>query len=338
MTGVTLTDVAQRAGVSTPTASRVLRGVATVDQQLKEKVLLAASELGYQPNRLARSLRERRTGIIGFLNVGSTAKFHTVLAQGIYDAGLENGYAVVTGMSDTTDRQQSYAQIFAGFQVDGIIVVPTSQSDPAIDRIAKHIPVVEVDRSASSVSRHSVLLDNQHAMEMAVDHLVELGHRHIALLYGVEQVNTELERVEGYLCALRKHGLPRREALMLGDDFSEAGGMRSTAKLLDSGVPVTAVLTTTNEMLAGAVQVLREREINVPEQLSLIGMDDTRWVRLMTPPVTVVEQPAYDMGKKAMELLLAAIDEKAGQHPAEIRFAPRLIVRSSTSPPPFDSL
>lgn len=269
MTGATLTDVAQRAGVSTPTASRVLRGVSSVDQELKEKVLLAASELGYQPNRLARSLRERKTGIIGYMSAGSTAKFHTVLAQGIYDAGLENGYAVVTGMSNTADRQQSYGQIFAGFQVDGLIVVPTSQTDPAIERIAGHLPVVEVDRSASSFSRHRVLLDNQHAMEMAVDHLVELGHRHIALLYGLEQVSTEQERLEGYLRALRKHGLPRRNDLLLGDDFSEEGGMRATAKLLDSGLPVTAILTTTNEMLAGVVQVLRERGISVPEALSL---------------------------------------------------------------------
>ena len=247
----TLTDVARRAGVSVPTASRVMRGVDSVDHLLKEKVLRAASELGYQPNRLARSLRERKTYILGYMSAGSTAHFHTVLAEGVHDAGLKHGYAVVTGMSNTTERQQNYAQIFAGFQVDGLIVVPTTPHNPEINRIGAQLPIVEVDRSSSEVNRHAVLLDNRRAMQLAVDHLVDLGHTQIALLHGTLSVSTEKERYEGFRDALSQRGLEPVPGLLVEDDFVEAGGKRAMNRLLDGPQPLTAVVTTTNEMLAG---------------------------------------------------------------------------------------
>lgn len=329
----TLTDVARRAGVSVPTASRVMRGVDSVDHLLKEKVLQAASELGYQPNRLARSLRERKTYILGYMSAGSTAHFHTVLAEGVHDAGLKHGYAVVTGMSNTTERQQNYAQIFAGFQVDGLIVVPTTPHNPEINRIGAQLPIVEVDRSSSEVNRHAVLLDNRRAMQLAVDHLVDLGHTQIALLHGTLSVSTEKERYEGFRDALSQRGLEPVPELLVEDDFVEAGGKRAMNRLLDGSQPLTAVVTTTNEMLAGAVQVLRERQIDISEQLSIVGMDDTRWTRLITPPLTVIAQPAYEMGFQAVELLVAMIEGRSNQFPMEIRCIPQLIHRASTGPP-----
>lgn len=329
----TLTDVARRAGVSVPTASRVMRGVDSVDHLLKEKVLRAASELGYQPNRLARSLRERKTYILGYMSAGSTAHFHTVLAEGVHDAGLKHGYAVVTGMSNTTERQQNYAQIFAGFQVDGLIVVPTTPHNPEINRIGAQLPIVEVDRSSSEVNRHAVLLDNRRAMQLAVDHLVNLGHTQIALLHGTLSVSTEKERYEGFRDALSQRGLEPVPGLLVEDDFVEAGGKRAMNRLLDGPQPLTAVVTTTNEMLAGAVQVLRERQIDISEQLSIVGMDDTRWTRLITPPLTVIAQPAYEMGFQAVELLVAMIEGRSSQFPMEIRCTPQLIHRASTGPP-----
>ncbi|MBB5378079.1 LacI family transcriptional regulator [Deinococcus metalli] len=330
-----LSDVAHHAGVSVPTVSRVLRGVPNVAPELKAKVEHSVTVLGYRPNRLAKSLREQRTNIIGYLTAGTVATFHNILAQGIQDAAIEQGYAVITGHGSSVEREIMYAQIFEGYQVDGLIVVPSSDTDPYLEVVSGYLPVVEVDRTIGSFSCHAVLLDNRGAIGQAVDHLVELGHRNIGLIYGDAPVSTEVERREGFLERLAVHGLPVNPAHLASDVFSEDGGVRAATHLLTQKSPPTALITTTNEMLAGAVQAIRHLGLRLPHDVSLIGMDDTRWARLMDPPLTVIAQPAYDMGYKAGQLLIKALDDSAA-HPAEPRvqrLSAQLIVRSSTAPP-----
>lgn len=332
---VKLSDVAHHAGVSVPTVSRVLRGVPNVAPELKAKVEHSASTLGYRPNRLAKSLREQRTNIIGYLTAGTTATFHNILAEGVQDAALERGYAVITGHGISVEREITYAQIFESYHVDGLIVVPTSDSDPYLESLAKHIPIVEVDRTLGSFSRHAVLLDNRGAIAQAVDHLVQLGHHDIGLIYGDAPVSTEVERRQGFLESLGAHGLPINPARLVSDVFSEDGGVRAATHLLTQDTPPTALITTTNEMLAGAVQAIRRLGLRLPHDVSLIGMDDTRWARLMDPPLTVIAQPAYNMGYQAGQLLIQTLDDSA-ERPADSRvhrLSAQLIVRSSTARP-----
>ena len=332
---VKLSDVARHAGVSVPTVSRVLRGVSNVAPELKERVERSVADLGYQPNRLAKGLREQRTNIIGYLTAGATANFHHILAQGIQNAALDHGYAVITGHGNTLEREMTYARIFESYHVDGLIVVPSSDSDPYLESLSQHMPIVEVDRTSGVYSRHSVLLDNAGAIGDAVDHLARLGHRAIALIYGNAPVSTETERRQGFLNRMAYHGLPVQFGQMVSDEFSEAGGLRAAHALLGSGLPLSAVVVTTNEMLAGTVQAVRSRGLRLPHDLSLIGMDDTRWARLMEPPLTVMAQPAYDMGYQAAQLLIAALQqpEQAAQTPRLRRLSAQLIVRSSTAAP-----
>jgi DNA-binding LacI/PurR family transcriptional regulator len=330
-----LSDVAQHAGVSVTTVSRVLRGASNVAPELKERIEHSVAHLGYQPNRLAKGLREQRTNIIGYLTAGTTASFHHILAQGIQNAALDSGYAVITGHATTLEREMTYAQIFESYHVDGLIVVPSSDSDPYLEALAQHIPLVEVDRTSGSYSRHTVLLDNHAALADAVDHLAHLGHRSIALIYGNAPVSTETERKEGFLDRMTQLGLPVHAAHLVSDEFSEAGGLRAAQALFSSGVACTALIVTTNEMLAGTVQAIRARGLSLPHDLSLIGMDDTRWARLMEPPLTVIAQPAYEMGYQAAELLIASLNQPQQETapPRVRRLTAQLIVRSSTSSP-----
>lgn len=332
---VKLSDVAQHAGVSVPTVSRVLRGVPNVAPELRERVQRSVGELGYQPNRLAKSLREQRTGIIGYLSAGSVATFHNILAQGLQNAALDHGYAVITGHGSTLEREMTYAKIFESYHVDGLVVIPSSNSDPYLEELAQHIPIVEVDRTFGAYSRHTVLLDNRTAIADAVDHLVELGHRHIGFIYGNAPISTETERKQGFLERMEHHGLPVRPEQLISDEFSEQGGLRAAQQLLDSSVPLSAVIVTTNEMLAGVVQAVRSRDLSIPHDLSLIGMDDTRWARMMEPPLTVIAQPAYEMGYEAGRLMIRSIENPEHEEvaPRVQRLPARLIVRHSTARP-----
>lgn len=332
---IKLSDVAQHAGVSVPTVSRVLRGVPNVATELKERVLQSAGVLGYQPNRLAKSLREQRTGIIGYLSAGDIATFHHILAQGIQNAALDHNYAVVTGHGSTLEREITYAKIFRGYHVDGLVVIPSSNNDPYLEELAQNIPIVEVDRTFGAYSRHTVLLDNCAALAEAVDHLVELGHRHIGLIYGNAPVSTEVERKQGFLERMAHYGLSVRPELLISDEFAEEGGLRAANRLLDSDGPVSAAIVTTNEMLAGVVQAVRSRNLSIPYDISLIGMDDTRWVQMMEPALTVIAQPAYEMGYEAGRLLIQSIAHQDHDEitPRVRRLSARLIVRHSTAPP-----
>ncbi|AZI44345.1 LacI family transcriptional regulator [Deinococcus psychrotolerans] len=332
---IKLSDVAHHAGVSVPTVSRVLRGVPNVAPELKARVDQSVTILGYRPNRLAKSLREQRTNIIGYLSAGNTATFHNILAQGIQDAALERGYAVITGHGSSLEREIMYAQIFEGYHVDGLIVIPSSDSDPYLESLSRQMPIVEVDRTLGDFSRYAVLLDNRNAIAQAVDHLVQLGHSDIGLIYGDAPVSTEVERHAGFLESLAAHGLPINPGRLVSDVFSEAGGMRATTFLLTQDTPPTALIVTTNEMLAGAVQAIRLLGLRLPNDVSLIGMDDARWTRLMEPPLTVIVQPAYNMGYQAGQLLIQTLDDSA-ELPAGSRvhrLSAQLIVRSSTAPP-----
>ncbi|MER3483002.1 MAG: LacI family transcriptional regulator [Meiothermus sp.] len=330
----TLSDVASRAGVSLSTASRALNGLSTVDPELRERVLEAAKALRYRPNQVARSLREQRTRIIAHVTAGITASFHATLAQGVQDAAFNRGYTMILGNTGIgLDGEIRYLQVFEDYKVDGMVVVPVSNVDPYLERLSERLPIVEVDRSFGSYSKSTILLDNAGAILEATEHLVALGHRRIGLIYGIEPVNTEVERSEGFVKALQAHGLEPDPDWMVRDHYTEEGGFRAGRRLLGSSRGVTAVIVTTNEALAGLVRAARSLELTIPTDLSVIGMDDARWTQLMEPPLTVIEQPAYDMGYEAANVLLDYLEHGRIRGPRVRRMPAKLILRKSTAVP-----
>ncbi|GEM45549.1 LacI family DNA-binding transcriptional regulator [Deinococcus cellulosilyticus] len=333
---VRLADVARHAGVSIPTVSRILNGVQTVAPELRERVMKSVEELGYQPNRMAKSLREQRTGILAHLTAGLNANFHATLARGVQDAAFDLGYTMILGSSHHLENGQSqltYAKLFDSYRVDGMVVVPSSTPDPYLETLSSRIPIIEVDRTVGEYSRHAVLLNNAEVMGEAVRHLISLGHRNIALLYGIELVSTEVERYQGFMRAMKEGGVPVDPRFLISDDFTEEGGHRAFQRLVGSGLPVTAVVVTTNEMLAGVVGAARQLGVRIPEDISLIGMDDERWVRMMSPALTVMAQTPYEMGYEACRLLIQCVEGQPGNTPWLHRIPGQLVVRESTAPP-----
>ncbi|WP_276956070.1 LacI family DNA-binding transcriptional regulator [Allomeiothermus silvanus] len=330
----TLTDVAARARVSLSTASRALNGLSTVDPELRARVVEAARELGYRPNQVAKSLRQQKTRIIAHVTAGITASFHATLAQGVQDAAFNRGYTMILGNTGTGLADEvRYLQVFEDYKVDGMVVVPVSNMDPYLEHLSTRIPIVEVDRTFGNYSKSAVLLDNEGAIREATEHLLALGHRRIGLIYGLEPVNTEIERKEGFVKTLEQHGIPIDSRCLVRDHYTEEGGYRAGRLLLSSEARVTAVIVTTNEALAGLVRAARSLELSIPGDISVIGMDDARWTQLMEPPLTVIEQPAYDMGYEAANILLDYLEYGKIGEPRVRRLPARLILRKSTAVP-----
>jgi LacI family transcriptional regulator/LacI family repressor for deo operon, udp, cdd, tsx, nupC, and nupG len=214
--------------------------------------------------------------------------------------------------------------------VDGIVLPPFDDTDAGVvETVKTGIPVVCVDRSHGSVKTDLVEVDNYHGAFEAVRHLIERGHRSIALIEGRTHVSTSRERRRGYLDALAAEGIAPRKDLMRAGDFKQESGRVLTNELLELRKPPTALFVCNNLMTVGALGALHQRKVRVPAEIALVGFDDLPWAEALDPPPTVVRQPAYEVGRQAMELLLKRIMEP--DRPAvTVRLQPELVVRKST--------
>jgi LacI family transcriptional regulator/LacI family repressor for deo operon, udp, cdd, tsx, nupC, and nupG len=214
--------------------------------------------------------------------------------------------------------------------VDGIVLPPFDETDAAVIEMVKTgLPVVCVDRALTKVTTDLVEVDNYRGAFEGVTHLIAKGHRNIGLIEGRIQVSTSRERRRGYVDALAAAGLPLRKDLIRGGDFKQESGRVLAGELLDLKKPPTALFVCNNLMTVGALAAARQRGLRVPKEIALVGFDDLPWAEALDPPLTVVRQPAYEVGKQAMELLLKRIIEPA-RPPVTMRLLPELVVRRST--------
>lgn len=332
----TLKDVATRARVSESTVSRALSRPDKVATPTRARVLRAAEELGYQPNQMARSLKTRRSQLVGLILADLMNEFHARIAEGVQDVAHAHGLSVMlTSTREDAEREEAFLQELQRHRFRGLIIVPTRHT-PAHPRHYGAEAVVEVDRASGLCGVDVVLADNVEPSTDAVLHFAAQGHRRIATVCGRSAVTTGRERLEGYRRGMDRAGLPVDEAWIApAERHDETDGRRAAARLLALPDPrrPTAVFAFNNEVTAGVLAAAREHGLEVPRDLSVIGFDDSRWARLMTPRLTVVAQPAYQMGRLAAERLVARLDGAThqGRH---TRLPTRLIVRDSTAPPP----
>ncbi len=298
------------------------------------RVLQVVEELGFRPNQLARSLRQRATRTVGLIITDILNLFHATVAKGVQDSAFRHGYNLILGNTDEDPgREKTYLDTFISYQLQGLVIVPTARTRVHLRSIG-HVPVVEVDRTSGYPNAHAVLVDNIKGTLEAIGYLVRLGHRRIGTIAGKSEVTTGAERLEGYMQAMRDAELAIDPRWVVHSDHREDGGYRAARGLLDlpAGLRPTALFIVNNEAAAGAVRATRELGFRIPEDISLVSFDDARWAQLMDPPLTVVEQPAYEMGLRAGEMLFQSI-ETGGESQAILRLAPRLIVRGSTAAP-----
>ncbi|QGP93237.1 Catabolite control protein A [Neomoorella glycerini] len=328
----TIKDVAARAGVSTATVSRVLNGE-KVKEETEKKVLAAIEALGYRPNQIARSLKTQKTQTIGFV-VPDFGPFFMQVAEVVEDILNGYGYSLVVCNSDENpDREKDRVRMLAEKKVDGLLVVPTSDTAQHLIEIQEEgTPIVLVDRMVKDMQIDCVLVDNVNGAYQAVEHLVTLGYRRIGLINGRLEVTTGEERYRGFLRVFEDYNLPVDESLIYTGDFSTESGYELMKELMSLPEPPPAVFVANYYMTIGAMMAINELGIKVPRDLALVGFDDMELTKLANPPLTAVVQPMQEMGEKAAALIYKRVSGDNSGFPQMYRLKPELVIRHSTSP------
>lgn len=308
----TIRDVAQHAGVSPATVSRVLNGDRRVSHPMRNRVSGAVEELGYRPNRIARNLRRQKSETIGVVVSDIENPHFTRAVRAIEDAAYTRGYRVVLCNTDeTADKQRAYLEVLAAEQVVGVILAPADPADPTISELLDmNIPIVAFDRSVNDERADGVVADNVQAAHLATEHLLALGRRHVGFIAGRSEIQTGAERLRGYEEVMRRRGLRP----VTGDgEFRLESARRATRQVLHEHPDLDGLVVANNLMAIGALQALRDAGKRIPEDIALVGVDDPPWAELIGPPMTTLAQPTQQMATGAFDLLVDGIMERRSQ-------------------------
>jgi LacI family transcriptional regulator len=325
----TIADVAQAAGVSVATVSRVLSGSGRVSPARAERVRAAAATLGYQPSGPARALRRQRTMVWAAIIADIENPFFTSMVRGIEDVAVAEQHRLVLCNSDEDlDKEAAYVDIAIGERVAGVVIAVASTTESALEPLlARNIPVVAVDRRPQQVGIDSVMVDDRAGAEQATSHLLSGGARRVGCITGPTRISTAGNRLAGYKDALRAHSVRAEPALVQRGDFRQEGGYRAARVLLDSRSRPDALFVANNLMTLGALQAIREAGLRIPDDIAIVGFDDAPWTTLLNPQLSVVAQPTYEIGRQAARLLATASADLPARH---LTLAPTLIVRDSS--------
>lgn len=302
---VTLDMVAQAAGVSPSTVSRILNGTASVSEAKKQAVDRAIERLGFRPNPVARGLAGGRTLSIGVVTQTISSPFYGEAVHGIEDQLEAAGYIpiFVSGHWQEAEERKAMEALLAR-RVDGLIVLAGRMPNRALKAVAKRVPMVVVGRELRGPGVYSLSFDNRLGGMMAVQHLIECGHTRIAYIAGERHHDDALDREAGYRAALAQAGIDFDPALVMPGDYTESGGLLAVNRLLDARVPFTAIFAANDQTAIGAALGLYRRNVRVPDDVSLVGFDDLAPARFTIPPLTTVRQPVYEMGFMAAGAML----------------------------------
>jgi LacI family transcriptional regulator len=329
----TIHDVAARAGVSISTVSRALNGKTSVDPALSARVRDAAAELGYQPNRVARNLRRQSTAVWALIISDIENPFFTSIARGVEDVAEAVDRSVVLCNSDEDVRKEErYLQVALAERVAGVVLSPTS-SDVDVSPLIKHrIPVVVIDRPVTTAHIDTVLVNTRLAARQATAHLIEGGYHRVACITGPRRVYTAEDRLAGYIDALRAAGRRVVTGMVRYADFKVGGG-RSAAESLFAATPRPDGLFIANNLMAlGALETLETLGLRVGSDVGVVTFDDAHWTRLVNPPISVVTQPAYQIGEVAGRLLADRVTDGT-RAVSTITLDAELVIRGSSTGP-----
>ena len=327
---VTLLDVARHAGVSAATVSRVLAQKPDVREATRQRVLASVEALGYQPNRVARSLRVRRSSIIGLIISDIENPFFTSLVRAVEDVAYEHKYAVFLCNSDeNTDKETLYIDLMCAERVAGVVISPTRETNtPCHKLIEAGIPVVTVDRRVRDMEMDTVVVDNLGSSFELTEHLIQNGHTRIGAVFGPSETTTGKERKKGHVKALNAHGIPLSSDLVCSGPPKERAGYQFAKRVLTQPDPPTALYAGNNLLAVGIMRAINELQLRIPDDVALVSFDELDWMSLVQPSLTVIAQPTYKLGSTAARLLLTRIQD--GHCPVQsIVLKPNLRIRQS---------
>lgn len=333
----TIQDVAREAGVSPATVSNVLNGRwKQTSPATRERILEVAKRLNYRPNAMAAALRTRRTRTVAVVFTNILNPFYTAVLRGIQDEARRAGYTIVLANSDDSpELEREAVATFRAQQVDGLIITTTGENDQLLKTLPETgVPTVLVDRGDPDLALDTVRVDNISAARAAVEYLLRLGHRRVAIISGLTTgVPTRAGRVKGYQQALEAAGIALRPEYEQVCATSIENGWQAAQNLLDLPEPPTALFAANTFLALGALQLIREREIQVPRDLSFLIFDDPEWSRIANPPITAVAQPTHRLGALAFQLLEARLRRKRPDKTEDIVLPTSLHIRQSCSAP-----
>jgi DNA-binding LacI/PurR family transcriptional regulator len=329
---VNLEQIAKETKVSISTVSRALTQPHRVAVATRERVQMAALRLGYAPNQLARSLRQGDSKTIGLILSDIVVRFHSEVAKGVEDIAQTNGYStILCNSNEDGNREAQYLELLSGFRVGGVILEPTELNVASAEALVRAgVHVVEVDRISGASGVTAVLSDNIGGANSAAEHFLALGHREFGLILGNLAFTSSRERRDGFLQSLEKASIQLEPRRIQNCINNPSGGYRTTLELLRAAPQITALFIGNAQVMNGTLKAIRELGLRIPQDISVISFDDTDWAAFTDPALTVVAQPAYELGQTAANLIF---NPKKRKIEPVVRLPTQLIVRQSTATP-----
>lgn len=330
---VKIKDVADAAGVSTATVSRVLSNKPHVSAKVKKRVMAVVKELNYQPNRVAQNLRANTSRIIALIVADIENPFFQRVSRAVDDVAQELGYNVMLCNTDEDPvKEKKCLDLLRVEKVAGIIISPTKKGvDNFTETYSLDIPMVMIDRHVSNFDVDNVLIDNISSAHTVVTHLIEHGYRRIAGIFGANST-TGQERRDGFIKALKDKDITPIYDLIKYSDPREDDGFMTAMKLFQRSDRPEAIFTSNSLLASGIIRAVRKCKLNIPDDIAVASFDDTSWAQLIEPALTVIEQPTYEIGRTATEMLIKRIDDPTRSN-REVTLKTKLIVRQSCGCP-----
>jgi LacI family transcriptional regulator, galactose operon repressor len=330
---VTIKDIAKILNISVSTVSRALRDTYDVNKETKGRVLALAAELKYKPNFNATGLVHGHTHTIGIILPFITNYYFSTVITGIQEVAYANHYDIVLYITnDSAERELSIIQNLSVSSLDGLLVsvaAGSSSYQHFQDLINEGLPIVFFDRVPDHVDASKVMQDDYNGAFQAVEHLIHNGYTRIAHIAGPQSLNFTEKRLNGYLDALRKHNMAAREEWIIYSGFSQQCGEEDTYQLLESEQTPDAIFAVNDRKAIGAMVALKNKNIHIGEEIGVIGFTDDPICTLISPSLTTIAEPAFDIGKTCCELLLNHI-KKTNFYAREITLSGQLMIREST--------
>lgn len=324
----TIYDIARAAGVSIATVSKVLNGKGKISDLTCQKVLRTVKALGYEPSTIASALAGKKTNSIGLLIPDVNNPYFSEIVRGAEDEAFEHGYSLLICNTDNNEQKEKvYLWTLRQKKMDGIIIATGSTNQQTIEELTNDkIKIVLLSRDIPNVDLARVMLDNFKGGYLAGDYLLSLGHRSIGVITESLKIGSSKDRLDGFQEALK--GNKAKYFVSSSNIYGIEAGVAQATELL-SKHDITAIFALNDLLAIGALQTCHEFDKSVPDDISLIGFDDTIFSKIVYPPLTTIAQPIYDIGRKTAALLIEAIEENK-QLTKKIVIEPKLVVRKST--------
>ena len=335
---VRIKDIAKKLNISDSTVSRALANHPRISAKTKAQVLGMAQKLNYRPNLIAKSLKIRSTKTIGLIIDDITNPFYPEVVKGCEEVANKNGLNIILCNSDyNQEKENEYINILLSKRVDGALIMPAGKKLPIIELFHEaNTPLVFIDiKPSDKINVSCVYTDQEYGAYIATKYLIELGHKKIALINGPENFSSCKQLESGYLKALSDYNIPLNNRFLKIFDLKSTGAYEVVKNILKLGKEErpTAALFISDIAAVAAYDAIYETGLNIPEDFSIIGNDDIPTAKNFFPSLTTIAHPKYEIGKKAMEILISELEESKAHSFNQIRYIPELIIRKSSAPP-----